>query len=173
VVRWQEARNEVKLEGTTICPSIGVGRVRVLDRELVIPRNRIPAGQVQWEQQRYSEAVKTVGGHLREHIEEDHSGSLLSASLILMNHEAMLTDKQFHEAVRSRILAESRNAAWALELEAKKIIIRLEASRSPYLKSRAEDVRDLTARAQWEAENVMRRCFSDRIEAGNSKRVFL
>lgn len=72
MVRWQEARNEVKLEGTTICPGIGVGRVRVLDRELVIPRNRIPAGQVQWEQQRYSEAVKTVGGHLREHIEEDH-----------------------------------------------------------------------------------------------------
>jgi phosphoenolpyruvate-protein kinase (PTS system EI component) len=55
---------------------------------------------VQSEQRRYSEAVKAVGGHLREHIEEDHSGSLLSASLILMNHEAMLTDEQFHEAVR-------------------------------------------------------------------------
>ena len=140
-----ETGDEIELRGTTICPGIGIGRVRVLDRELVIPRNKIPAGQVQSEQQRYSEAVKTVGDHLRQHIEEDHPDSSLSASLILKNHEAMLTDEQFHDAVRSRIVAESKNAAWALELEAKKIIVRLEATRSPYLESRAEDVRDLVA----------------------------
>ncbi len=139
------SEHEIELRGTTICPGIGIGRVRVLDRELAIPRNNIPAGEAQSEQQRYSEAVKIVGEHLRKHIEEDHSDSSLSASLILKNHEAMLTDEQFHEAVRSRIVAESKNAAWALEVEARKTIAQLEASRSPYLASRAEDVRDLVS----------------------------
>jgi len=138
-----ETGNEIKLGGTTICPGIGIGRVRVLDRELVVPRNKIPANQVKLEQQRYSDAVNTVSDHLHEHIKETHSGSSLSASLILKSHQAMLTDDQFHDAVRSRISAEYKNAAWAIEAEGKKIIALLEASRSPYFKSRAEDVRDL------------------------------
>jgi phosphotransferase system enzyme I (PtsI) len=86
-----------------------------------------------------------VKDHLHEHIQEDHADSSLSALSILKNHEVMLTDEQFHEAVRSRIAAESKSAAWALELEAHEIIANLEASRSPYLKSRAEDVKDLVA----------------------------
>jgi phosphotransferase system enzyme I (PtsI) len=137
--------NEIKLRGTTICPGIGIGQVRVLDREFIVPRNEILASQVQSEQQRYREAVKTVSDHLHEHIKEAHAGSSLSSSLILKTHEAMLTDKQFHEAVLSRISNEYKNAAWALEVEGEQIIAGLEASRSPYLMSRAEDIRDLVA----------------------------
>jgi phosphotransferase system enzyme I (PtsI) len=135
--------NEIELRGTTICPGIGIGRARVLDRERFVLRSEIPADQIQAERRRYNQAVKLVSDHLLEHIKEDHSNSSLSASLILKSHQAMLTDVQFHDAVRSRIVAECKNAEWALELEAKKIIVQLEASRSPYLKSRAEDVRDL------------------------------
>jgi len=72
---------------------------------------------VQSEQKSYNEAVKAVSDHLHEHIEEAHAGSSLSSSLILKTHEAMLTDKQFHEAVLSRISTEYKNAAWALEVE--------------------------------------------------------
>jgi phosphotransferase system enzyme I (PtsI) len=86
-----------------------------------------------------------VSDHLLEHIKEDHSDSSLSASLILKSHQTMLTDEQFHDAVRAMIVTEFKNAAWALELEAKKIIAQLEAARSPYLASRAEDVRDLVS----------------------------
>jgi len=141
--RPRKADDEVKLRGTTICPGIGIGRVRVLDRGFTVPTKNIPSAQVRSEQQRYSRAIRKVSDHLREHIEADHSDSSLSASLILKTHEAMLTDEQFHEAVRSRISTEHKNAAWALELEGAEIIRRLEASRSPYLQSRAEDVRDL------------------------------
>jgi len=140
-----ETGNEIKLRGTTICPGIGIGQVRVLDREVIVPRNEILASQVQSEQKSYSEAVKTVSDHLHEHIKEAHAGSSLSSSLILKNHEAMLTDEQFHKAVLSRISAEYKNAAWALEVEGEQIIAGLEASRSPYLMSRAEDIRDLVA----------------------------
>jgi phosphotransferase system enzyme I (PtsI) len=140
-----EAGNEIKLRGTTICPGIGIGQARVLDREFLVPRNEIHASQVQSEQQSYSEAVKIVTEHLHEHIEEAHAGSSLSSSLILKTHEAMLTDEQFHKAVLSRISAEYKNAAWALEVEGEKIIAGLEASRSPYLMSRTEDIRDLVA----------------------------
>jgi phosphotransferase system enzyme I (PtsI) len=137
--------NTIKLRGTTICPGIGIGQVWVLDREFIVPRNEILASQVQSEQQRYSEAVKTVTDHLHEHIEEAHAGSSLSSSLILKTHEAMLTDEQFHKAVLSRISTEYKNAVWALEVEGEQIIAGLEASRSPYLMSRAEDIRDLVA----------------------------
>jgi len=140
-----ETGNEINLRGTTICPGIGIGQVRILDREFIVPRNELLASQVQSEQQRYSKAVKLVTEHLREHIEEAHAGSSLSSSLILKTHEAMLTDKQFHDAVLSRISTEYKNAAWALEVEGKQIIAGLEASRSPYLISRAEDIRDLVA----------------------------
>jgi phosphotransferase system enzyme I (PtsI) len=137
------SRDEVVLSGTTICPGIGMGEARVLDRGIAIPRSQITPDQVQSEQKRYNKAVKLVREHLYEHIQEDHADSSLSALSILKNHQAMLTDEQFHEAVRSRIAAESKSAAWALELEAHEIIANLEASRSPYLKSRAEDVKDL------------------------------
>jgi len=140
-----ETGNEINLRGTTICPGIGIGQVRVLDREFIVPRNEILASQVQSEQKSYSEAVKTVSDHLHEHIEEAHAGSSLSSSLILKSHQAMLTDEQFHKAVLSRISTEYKNAAWALEVEGEQIIAELEASRSPYLMSRAEDIRDLVA----------------------------
>jgi phosphotransferase system enzyme I (PtsI) len=138
-----ETGNEIKLGGTTICPGIGIGRGRVVDREVAISRNQISPDHVESEQRRYSEALKMVTDSLHEHIEKAHSDSSLSASLILKNHEAILTDKQFHDAVRRRISAEYKNAMWAIEVEGKQIIGQLEASRNPYLKSRAEDVRDL------------------------------
>ena len=137
--------DEIVLSGSTICPGIGIGRVRVLDRGSTVTRDKIAPDQVRSEQQRYSQAVTIVTEHLQEHIEEAHADSLLSSSLILKNHEAMLTDDQFHDAVRSRISAEYKNAMWAIEVEAQQIIANLEASRSPYLKSRAEDIRDLVA----------------------------
>jgi len=140
-----ETDHEIRLKGTTICPGIGIGQVRVIDRVFIIPRKEISASQLQSEKKRYNEAVKTVSDHLHEHIEEAHAGSSLSSSLILKTHEAMLTDEQFHEAVLSRISTEYKNAAWALEVEGEKIIRGLEASRSPYLMSRAEDIRDLVA----------------------------
>jgi phosphotransferase system enzyme I (PtsI) len=139
------SEDELELRGTTICPGIGIGRVRILDREFVVLRNKIPADQAHAEKQHYNKAVKLVSDHLLEHIKEDYSDSSLSASLILKSHQTMLTDEQFHDAVRSRIVAEFKNAAWALELEARKIIAQLEASRSPYLVSRAEDVRELVS----------------------------
>jgi len=137
--------DEIELGGTTIYPGIGIGRVRVLDRERVVPEGKIPADQADAERQRYDQAVQLVSDHLLEHIQEDHSDSSLSASMILKSHQAILTDEQFHNGVRLRITAELKNAAWALELEGRKIIAQLEASRSPYLASRAEDVRDLVS----------------------------
>ncbi|MFW6115123.1 MAG: phosphoenolpyruvate--protein phosphotransferase [Thermodesulfobacteriota bacterium] len=140
-----EHNNEIELRGTIICPGIGIGRVRILDQERTVARGTILSEQMQDERQRYNQAVKLVSDHLLEHIQEDHSDSSLSVAMILKSHQAMLTDEQFHDAVRARIVNEFKNAAWSLELEARKIIGQLEASRNPYLASRAEDVRDLVS----------------------------
>ena len=84
--------DEVMLRGSTICPGIGIGQARVLDRGIAIPRSQITPDQVQSEQRRYNKAVKLVSDHLYEHIQEDHADSSLSALSILKNHQAMLTD---------------------------------------------------------------------------------
>jgi len=68
----RKAADQVKLRGTTICPGIGIGRVRILDRGFTVPTKNIPAAQVQSEQQRYSRAIRKVSDHLREHIQADH-----------------------------------------------------------------------------------------------------
>jgi hypothetical protein len=39
--------DEVELRGTTICPGIGIGKVRILDREFVVLRMKIPPDQAQ------------------------------------------------------------------------------------------------------------------------------
>ena len=59
-----EHSDEIELRGTTICPGIGIGRVRVLDRERAVSRGKISSDQAQAEQQRYNKAVKLVSDHL-------------------------------------------------------------------------------------------------------------
>jgi len=51
----------------------------------------------------------------------------------------MLSDREFTKSVVGRISAESVNAEWALEEEAKRLIGLFDARVDPYLQARAED----------------------------------
>ena len=53
------SENEVRLQGVSICPGIGVGRVHLLDLDIPIPQDEIDFSRVASEQDRYSRAVET------------------------------------------------------------------------------------------------------------------
>ena len=142
-------RGEVILRGTTICPGIGIGRAHMLDREIVAARDVTEPDQVPDEQQRYTRAIKIAHDQLHEHVEEAHETRFDQATMILGVHEAMLADDTFHDRVRKRIATDHKNAEWALEEEAGRLIRQLEQTRDPYFRARAEDVLDLLNTVLW------------------------
>ena len=135
--------NEVTLEGTTICPGIGIGEARILSEDINVPRIQIGSGRVDDEQKRYTRAIQTVIDNLDTHIEDRHDRSLYNTQQIFKVHELMAKDEQFHGAVLNRISSEHKNAEWAIFDESEKIIKKLEASRDSYFQARVEDVLDL------------------------------
>jgi phosphotransferase system enzyme I (PtsI) len=136
-------REEVVLEGVTICPGIGIGEASLVREDITIPRIKTANGQVEEEKTRYKDAIKVVVQNLHEHIKECHDYPLGNIDKILEMHEIMATDEQFHAAVLERIAFERKNAEWAIVDESANIIHKLEASRDAYLQARAEDVFDL------------------------------
>ena len=139
----EDGSTERRLEGQTICPGVAIGRVLVVDRESDVSRSEIDPSQVEAELTRYDDARETAREQLREHIERVHGESWQNAEQILRAHEAMMNDVGFQASVRSRISDDHLSAPWALEEEGKRVIAQFEATRSPYLQARAEDIRDL------------------------------
>lgn len=142
-LRAEENDREAILRGVTICPGIGIGTIRAVDRETSIARDVIEPARVSAEQQRYRRAVRTLGEQLHQHIEQYHEDSPSEASAVLRAHEMMLNDEDLHNNVSERIASEHKNAEWALEEEGKRWIGQFEKARTPYFQARAEDVRDL------------------------------
>ncbi len=64
--------SEVRLQGVSICPGIGIGRVRIVDLDIPIPQDELDLPRVAAEQDRYSRAVEAARCHLPEHIATVH-----------------------------------------------------------------------------------------------------
>ncbi len=111
------AREEVVLEGVTICPGIGIGEASLVREDITIPRIKTADGRVEKEKTRYRQAVRIVVQNLREHIKECHDYPLGNIDKILEMHEIMATDERFHDAVLERIEIERKNAEWAKGLK--------------------------------------------------------
>ena len=142
--RDEEGRlNEVVLEGMSICPGVGIGRVHVVDPALSVTPTEITPQQVRAEKDRYTAAVKATKRRLREHVATVHGNSTPETKAILDVHEAVLSDESFHDQVRKRIATERKGAEWSLWQEADLLISRFNAMRDPYFAARGEDVRDM------------------------------
>ncbi len=135
--------DEVRLRGVSICPGIGVGRVRIVDLDIKIPQDELDSSRVADEQARYSHAVATARQHLPEHIAHVHGSVRSEAEAIFEVHQAILADESFHDKVRSRIAAERKSAEFCLEQEAITLISVFDGMKDPYFKARGEDIRDL------------------------------
>jgi phosphotransferase system enzyme I (PtsI) len=134
---------ELRLPGASICPGIGIGRVRMVDLDIPIPLDEIDSSMVTAEQDRYSRAVETARRDLPKHVATVHGEPLREEKAIIGIHQAMLADESFHDKVRTRIAAESRRAEFCLYQEATALISAFDGMRDPYFKARGEDVRDM------------------------------
>jgi len=135
--------NTIILNGVSICPGIGIGRVHILDSDMTIPEREIHRDEVENELNRYNDAVETAKHYLNEHIKIEHSGFSLNDRAIFNIHEMMLTDNLFHEKVHKRIRDEQKNAEWCLNQETIKVLSHLDLTRDSYFHARGEDIRDM------------------------------
>ncbi|RKX38242.1 MAG: hypothetical protein DRP64_16020, partial [Verrucomicrobia bacterium] len=135
--------HEVVLHGTSICPGIAIGQIHVVDVDVSIPQNRVDAGRIASEQERYTQAVEAAKQHLRNHVESMHTDSSLEAQAIFEIHQAILADESFHDLVRNCIGQQGMCAEFCLDQEAQTVITQFNNMRDPYLQSRGEDIRDM------------------------------
>jgi phosphotransferase system enzyme I (PtsI) len=131
------------LRGEIICPGIGIGSAFLLEPEILVTKKEISSDLVQFEQIRYTEAVRLVQEQFAERVREIQDETLPEAVAIFSAFEAMLSDRELTKSVLARISAESVNAEWALEEEALKLIRLFDAMADPYLQARAEDIREI------------------------------
>lgn len=134
---------ELILEGTALCPGIGIGRVVFIDTETVVPKRTIDAAEVPGEQERYSGAAEAARRHVRDHVRATHHDTPEHGAVVIEAHSAILRDEGFHDGVRRRIAADRKNAEWALEVEGEQVMSQFGAMRDPFFQARAEDVRDM------------------------------
>lgn len=139
----RDTRDEVVLQGVSICPGIGFGTAHVVDPVLSVESTPVAPQQVQAEKERYTAAVNTTKHHLREHVATVHGAESPETKAILDVHEAVLNDESFHDQVRGRIAADRKSAEWCLWQEANDLISRFDAMRDPYFEARGEDIRDM------------------------------
>lgn len=139
----RDRRGEVVLQGTPICPGVGIGRVHVVDPALSVTPTELAPQQVRAEKERYTTTVNATKHGLREHVATAHGNLPPETKAILGVHEVVLNDESFHDQVRKRIATERKCAEWSLWQEAADLISQFNAMRDPYFAARGEDVRDM------------------------------
>ncbi len=142
-ISQDDRAREVVLQGLSICPGIGLGRVHIVDPDLAVQPTELAPRHIKAEEERYTAAVKTTRSRLHEHVATVHGGATPEIRAILDIHEAMLDDRTFHDKVRKRIAEEAKGAEWCLWQEATILISRFNTMRDPYFAARSEDVRDM------------------------------
>jgi phosphotransferase system enzyme I (PtsI) len=135
--------DEIALKGASICAGIGIGRVRVVARDISIQPVELAPQQVEPEKKRYMTAVKKAIRRLHEHVTTIHGSSSAEARAIFNIHAAILNDQSFHERVRQCISAERKGAEWSVWKEAEILVAQFDAMRDPYFKARGEDILDM------------------------------
>jgi len=136
---------EVRLEGISICPGIGMGRVYMAQTAQKVPQYFIDKSQIENEQGRYRRAVDEIKESLHEHVELTHKSPYFNTSQILKIHELMVEDKQFHDAIHMRIARDNKNAEWAVYEESERILDGLDKSGDEYFQARSEDILDMVS----------------------------
>ncbi len=138
---------EMILSGIPASPGIAFGEAFVVNVEdLPVDDERIPAGRVDAEIERYREALaktekelQKLVSSLEEEIGEEHGK-------ILDSHRMILKD-EFVRSETIKVIKEQKvNAAYALTLVLDKVLATFSNIKDEYLKERGEDIRDVRRR---------------------------
>lgn len=136
------------LVGRPVSPGFAQG-IAVLfntDESVAIPNYEIGLADVVHELERLRQALARSSQEMEE-LEQRVSTELGYAhSSIFSAHLALLHDKGFLEQIRNRIESGRINAEQAVDLTAAELAERMQTLENPYLRERAQDIRDIGRR---------------------------
>jgi phosphoenolpyruvate-protein phosphotransferase (PTS system enzyme I) len=135
-----------RFPGRVISPGIAFGYARVAE-PLSFPSSppTIAAEDAEAEVARLAQARALVREHLDEHVRAVHAPPTEELPQIFAAHLLMLDDEGFFDSIAERIRTRWLSADRALEEAFSAAAGRLAASEDCYLRSRAEDLRDICA----------------------------
>ncbi|HSJ98874.1 MAG TPA: phosphoenolpyruvate--protein phosphotransferase, partial [Myxococcota bacterium] len=106
----------------------------------------ITAADVQREQRRYDRAVREVRDELRTLSDSVRHSSSAELAPFVKVHQMMLEDDAFSQAPRELIRSRHCNAEWALRVQLDELMAQFSDIEDPYLRERADDVRQVAER---------------------------
>jgi len=130
--------------GRTIPRGVAFGYVHV-DEPLPshLDADPVASDQVPIEVERLREAIAQVHAHLEEHVLEFHAPTDEDLKQVIATHQLILNDGHFVDGIIGRIEGHKVRAERAVEEAFCDAADRLAATRDTYLRTRAEDLRDI------------------------------
>ena len=139
--------NSATFEGIAASPGIGIGTVRTLSfDELRVPERRLRDDEVEFEVQRFLEALTVAERELGD-IRNTYSGELgEEAAQVLDAQLLLLSDIMVRDATCEQIRLEKKNAAFLFKRVLTRARQQLENAPNEYMRERALDFRDVERR---------------------------
>ncbi|WP_327078436.1 phosphoenolpyruvate--protein phosphotransferase [Dethiosulfovibrio salsuginis] len=133
------------IKGIGVSSGIAIGRVFVDWKEHVeIEKDYVD--DVEMELDRLNAAVEVAGQEIQDLYKDVASRLGRDEVEMFACHGMMIADPEFIGQIKGRIITESVNAEWAVRSVADKFIQVFEDMDDDYLKSKADDVKDVSAR---------------------------
>lgn len=134
------------LRGIGVSPGTVAATVVVLKRQtLRAGWYHLPAGHIDKEVERFTDAIKAAGEELAS-LREKMAGDLADALSIIDSHLLMLKDRMIVERTVAIIRRNNVNAEWALAQALSEIKERFDRIDDPYIKERFADIKHVADR---------------------------
>lgn len=130
-----------------VSPGIALGQAFVyLEKKLSIPNYDISAGQVEYELERFKNALGMAQQELTQLREARAGESGGTESKLIEAHLLMTRDPELSELVRKEITNHLKNVEWVLLKVVEEMVEKLSASGDVYLQERSTDFHDVSRR---------------------------
>lgn len=133
------------LSGKSICKGISIGQVVVWnkkDNQVLFKKNE----DSEYEIQRVNRAVEVSRQQLQKIYEKAFRGVGEEKASIFKDHEMLLEDKGFLNSIYHVIQTEKATAEYAVEVVKNKYVSIFEKMTDEYMKTRGEDIKDISLR---------------------------
>jgi len=134
-------QEDIILRGISCSPGICIGKAYLVDREGVniVKRYTVSGERVTCEKNRFKTAVKKAKDELQQIIDDMHD-DIEQHVYILETHMILFKDKMLYAGTLDLIEKDKVNAEWALKKVVSKLKNMFKNISDPYLKSRSEDI---------------------------------
>lgn len=142
-----EGKEEIIYQGIGVSPGISIAPVHVIARGCSIPDvYEVPESEIQYEQERYGNAVKITLGQLSALMHKLDGIATNSEAKIFEAHQLIITDKSLNRKVLKEIEKRRQNAEAVFYAVVHTYTESMRRINDPYLSERASDLDDICQR---------------------------